>query len=61
MAAAKKTTKKAKNETLLSKGKRKTAIARASIKAGSGSIRINSVPIELFEPKMVREFVFEPL
>ncbi|MCD6229779.1 MAG: 30S ribosomal protein S9 [Candidatus Diapherotrites archaeon] len=63
MAAAKKTTKKskAKNETLLSKGKRKTAIARASIKAGTGKIRINSVPIELFEPKMMREFVIEPL
>ena len=29
-------------------GKRKTAIARATIKAGKGVIRVNSVPLEKY-------------
>ena len=28
-------------------GKRKTAIARASVKAGQGRVRVNSEPIEI--------------
>ena len=28
-------------------GKRKTSIARASVKKGSGLVRINKIPIEL--------------
>ena len=42
-------------------GKRKTAIARATLKQGNGLIRINSVPIDLIEPKMSRLKLREPL
>ena len=30
-------------------GKRKTAIARATLKEGSGRVRVNSVPLEIYE------------
>ncbi len=42
-------------------GKRKMAIARATLKQGSGLIRVNSVPIDLIEPKMSRLKLREPL
>jgi len=48
-------------KVLLTSGKRKTAVARAVIRAGKGRIRVNNVPIEIFEPKIAREKIFEPL
>ncbi|KYK27763.1 MAG: 30S ribosomal protein S9 [Candidatus Proteinoplasmatales archaeon SG8-5] len=42
-------------------GKRKTAIARASVKKGKGRVRINSVPLELLTPDLAREKIMEPL
>ncbi|MDP3765186.1 MAG: 30S ribosomal protein S9 [Nanoarchaeota archaeon] len=42
-------------------GKRKMAIARATLKQGSGLIRINSIPIEFIVPKMSRLKLMEPL
>ena len=46
---------------LLTSGKRKTAIARATVRAGKGRIRINNVPIEIFEPRIARDKISEPL
>ncbi|RLG98991.1 30S ribosomal protein S9 [Candidatus Bathyarchaeota archaeon] len=46
---------------LLTSGKRKTAIARAVIKQGKGRVRINRVPIEIYQPEIAREKVMEPL
>jgi len=46
---------------VLTSGKRKTAIARATVKAGKGRIRVNSVPVEIFEPKIARRKIMEPL
>ncbi|MEM2935649.1 MAG: 30S ribosomal protein S9 [Candidatus Bathyarchaeia archaeon] len=46
---------------LLTSGKRKMAIARATIRPGMGRIRINNMPIEILEPKIVRDKVMEPL
>ena len=46
---------------LVVSGKRKTAIARATIKPGVGRIRINNVPIEIWEPEIAREKILEPL
>lgn len=46
---------------LLTSGKRKTAIARAIVRAGKGRIRINNVPIEILEPRIVRDRIMEPL
>ena len=42
-------------------GKRKTAIARATIKVGKGRVRINSVPLEIHEPELARLKMMEPL
>ncbi|MCZ7384637.1 MAG: 30S ribosomal protein S9, partial [Candidatus Methanoperedens sp.] len=37
-----------------SSGKRKTAIARATIREGKGRIRVNKKPIEIVEPELIR-------
>ena len=42
-------------------GKRKTAVARATLKQGKGIVRINNTPIELINPKMSRLKLMEPL
>lgn len=44
-----------------SSGKRKTAIARATIKDGKGRIKINRVPLEIHEPELARLKMMEPL
>jgi small subunit ribosomal protein S9 len=48
-------------KVLVLSGKRKTAIARATVRLGKGRIRINNVPLEIFEPKLARDKIFEPL
>lgn len=47
--------------TILTSGKRKTALARAIITLGKGRVRVNNVPIEVFEPKVARDKMMEPL
>jgi small subunit ribosomal protein S9 len=42
-------------------GKRKTAVARVTIREGKGSVRINKKPLEVLEPDVVRAKVSEPL
>ncbi len=51
---------KSKKVIVLS-GKRKTAIARVTVRAGKGRVRINNVPLEIFEPKLARDKIMEPL
>ncbi|NVM52979.1 MAG: 30S ribosomal protein S9 [Candidatus Helarchaeota archaeon] len=46
---------------ILTSGKRKTAIARAVIKEGKGKLRINGVPIALWEPELARLTIMEPI
>lgn len=46
---------------VLTTGKRKAAIARATIRKGQGLLRYNGVPLELVEPEIVRQKVQEPL
>jgi small subunit ribosomal protein S9 len=41
-------------------GKKKTAIARATIAEGEGRVRINGQPVELFEPELARLKMLEP-
>jgi len=48
-------------KVLVLSGKRKTAIARATVRLGKGKIRINNVPLEIFEPKLARDKILEPL
>ena len=42
-------------------GKRKTAVARATVQKGSGLVRINSKPVELYEPEIARWKILEPI
>jgi len=42
-------------------GKRKTAVARATIKPGHGTVRINSRLLQLYEPEFYRLRLQEPL
>jgi small subunit ribosomal protein S9 len=42
-------------------GKRKKAIARATLKEGNGKVRINKINLEDFRPKMLKMRLKEPL
>lgn len=42
-------------------GKRKTAVARATVQKGTGIVRINKVPVELYEPSIAKWKIMEPL
>jgi len=48
-------------KVLVVSGKRKTALARAVVKPGVGRVRINMIPVEIFEPEIAREKIMEPL
>jgi small subunit ribosomal protein S9 len=50
-----------KKKVLVVSGKRKTAVARAIVKPGAGRVRINRIPIEIYEPELARAKVMEPL
>jgi len=51
----------AKKRVLLLSGKRKTAIARVTVHPGKGRVRINNIPIEIYQPEVAREKIREPL
>lgn len=42
-------------------GKRKTAIARATLRGGTGKVKINNKPLDIYEPKLYRLKLREPL
>ncbi|MCL1810606.1 MAG: 30S ribosomal protein S9 [Methanomassiliicoccaceae archaeon] len=42
-------------------GKRKTAIARATVKEGTGRVTINKVPLDTYGPELARLKIEEPL
>ena len=42
-------------------GKRKTAVARAAVQKGTGLVRINKKPVELYEPEIARWKLLEPI
>ncbi len=42
-------------------GKRKRAIAKATLKPGKGIVRINSVPLENYQPEIARLRITEPI
>lgn len=49
------------NKTIQSSGKRKTAIARATLSKGTGAVYIDGKSLEIFQPKLSREKIREPL
>jgi len=42
-------------------GKRKRSVARATLKPGTGLVRINKKPLDIYQPKMARLKLREPL
>lgn len=42
-------------------GKRKTAIARATVRKGKGRIRINNKPLEIYTPELAKMKIMEPI
>ena len=48
-------------KVVLSTGRRKAALARATIKEGRGRVFINRKAIEVFEPELARLKILEPL
>ena len=53
--------KKKKKETVETSGKRKTAIARATVRKGAGRVRVNHQPIHIMEPALARRKALEPV
>ncbi|MBS7639516.1 MAG: 30S ribosomal protein S9 [Candidatus Bathyarchaeia archaeon] len=51
----------AHKKVLVVSGKRKTAIAKAIVRPGMGRIRINNIPLEIYEPEVARLKILEPL
>jgi small subunit ribosomal protein S9 len=58
---AEKPEKVEKKRLILVTGKRKTAIARAVIKTGSGNAFVNGIPLSTFTPEIARMKIMEPL
>jgi len=48
-------------EIVNTSGKRKMAVARASVRGGTGVVRVNSVPVTLMSPELARLKAMEPL
>ncbi|MGB9675354.1 MAG: 30S ribosomal protein S9 [Candidatus Nanoarchaeia archaeon] len=48
-------------EVVHTAGKRKTAIARATVRPGKGVIRINGIPLEIYSQEIARMRLMEPL
>jgi len=48
-------------QVVLATGKRKAAVARATVRKGAGRVRVNDRPLELVEPEVVRLKIQEPL
>ncbi|HEX9907317.1 MAG TPA: 30S ribosomal protein S9 [Thermoplasmata archaeon] len=48
-------------KVVVASGKRKSAVARATVKKGRGLVRVNNVPIEILEPHLARVMMMEPL
>lgn len=41
--------------------KRKECVARAYIKDGNGKVRINSLSLDVYQPRLLREYIKEPI
>ena len=50
-----------KKKSVEMSGKRKTAVARATVKPGKGRVRVNSEPVEIMQPDLARRKTMEPL
>ncbi|CAM6005785.1 unnamed protein product [Sphagnum balticum] len=51
----------AKNQLVQTFGRKKNAVAVASVRSGKGVLRVNGSPVELLEPAALRVKVLEPV
>jgi small subunit ribosomal protein S9 len=48
-------------KVVVASGKRKSAVARATVRKGRGVVRVNNMPIDIYEPHLARVMIMEPL
>ncbi|MEM2141650.1 MAG: 30S ribosomal protein S9 [Candidatus Thorarchaeota archaeon] len=48
-------------KVVVSSGKRKTSVAKATVKKGSGRIRVDGKPLAIIQPEIARMRIMEPL
>lgn len=48
-------------EHINTSGKRKTAVARAVVKEGTGKVTINKIPLDIYNPELAKLKIQEPL
>ena len=53
--------KKPKAKTVMTRGKKKTAVARVVITDGKGVVKMNGMPIQAVNPAYVQQIVLEPI
>lgn len=51
----------AKTKIVIAKAKKKKAIARARVKAGKDSYKVNEVPVQIYENELARETLMIPV
>ncbi len=49
------------NKVIQVSGKRKRAVARATVQAGKGAVRINKISLDSYEPEVLRLKMQEPI
>jgi len=50
-----------KPEAVVTTGRRKMALARATVQKGKGRVRVNKIPLDIFQPELARLKIQEPL
>ena len=50
-----------KTKTMITRGKKRTAVARVVIKEGKGSIRVNGSPVDNYNPDYAKQIILEPV
>lgn len=50
-----------KEKVVLTMGRKKTAIARVTLREGVGDIKVNGVPLTILKPEAAREIMLEPI
>ena len=54
-------TAKKENKTIHTSGKRKRSVARATLEKGKGNVKVNDIALDVYEPKLARLKIMEPL
>ncbi len=52
---------KKEKKAVMAGGKRKEAVARATLRSGIGRLRLNGVDVSIIKPAEIREIILEPL